>query len=157
MSEAARASRLLVLGIGSRLMRDDGIGPTLIDALQQEPCPDHWLLCAAETDISYAVHLRQPGDYIVLLDAVQTGSAPGTLHLVELHTEEWNKRPVTSLHDQSAWQMVFDEPHSGGWLIGVEAYDLSPGIGLSEELGTAFSGIFERLKAQLQEISRLVV
>ncbi len=154
MSEAVRANRLLVLGIGSRLMRDDGIGPALADALQREPCPGSWHICAAETDIGYAVDLRRMGDAIVLLDAVQTGNAPGTVHLVELETQGLPKGPAAALHDPCAWRMVFQEPHAGGWLLGVEASDIGPGIGLSDTLSDAFLGIYQRVKAQLEEIAR---
>ena len=155
MSKAMRANRLLVLGIGSRLMRDDGIGPKLIDALQNEACPDTWLLRAAETDVRYAMDLRRAGDAIVLLDAVQTGTAPGTVHLVELETKGWLKGAIASLHDPGAWRMVFEEPHAGGWLIGVEASDIGPGIGLSDALNDAFGGIFERVKEQIGKIARV--
>ncbi len=155
MSEAMHANRLLVLGIGSRLMRDDGIGPKLIDALQHEPCPANWLLCAAETDINYASGLRLPGDCIVLVDAARAGNAPGTVYLVELQTKGWGKRPIPSLHESGAWEMVFQEPHAGGWLIGVEVDEISPGIGLSETLDLKFSDIVVRVKAGLHEISRV--
>lgn len=155
MSRAGRGKRLLVLGIGSRLMRDDGIGPALIDALRQEQWPHNWLMCAAETDILYAAELRQAGDYIVLLDAVQTGSAPGTVYMVEFGTQGWSKRTPASLHAQDAWRMVFDEPHSGGCLIGVEASDISPGIGLSNALNDAFPEICRRVKTRLAEIGQI--
>ncbi|HWR23013.1 MAG TPA: hydrogenase maturation protease [Feifaniaceae bacterium] len=153
LSGAARAERLLVLGMGSRLMRDDGIGPALIDALQREPCPGRWALCAAETDIACAADLRMPGDCIVLVDAVKTGNVPGTVHVAALRPEGRGKRPV-SPHDPGAWRMVFEEPHAGGWLVGVEAYDISPGIGLSDTLCGAFPEIYARVRAQIEEIAR---
>lgn len=152
-----KANRLLILGIGSRLMRDDGIGPALADALQREPCPGNWHICAAETDIAYAAGLRRAGDAIVLLDAVRAGNAPGTVYLAELQTEGWGKDLTASLHDPDAWRMVFQEPHAGGWLIGVEAGEISHGIGLSETLDLVFAETVVRVKAELQEISRSVV
>lgn len=154
LNGAGRANRLLVLGIGSRLMRDDGVGPALIDAMQQEPCPNSWLLCAAETDLLYAAELRQAGDYIVLIDAVQTGSTPGTVYMVELETQAWCKSRPASLHGQDAWKMVFEKPHSGGCLIGVEVSDISPGIGLSNTLNSFFPEICRRVKAQLIKIGQ---
>lgn len=150
----SRAERLVVFGIGSRLMRDDGIGPVLADRLQKEPHPGNWLICAAETDIAYAAGLRLPGDYVVLLDAVQAGNAPGTVYMVELQTGEWRKRRPASLHEPDAWQLVFEQPHSGGCLIGVEASDISPGIGLGPVLANAYESIYGRVKALLDKITQ---
>lgn len=75
--------RILVLGIGNILWADEGFGVRVVEALDRAYLmPDHVTLRDGGTQGLYLLPLLEDADVVVLLDAVDYGLAPGTLHLV---------------------------------------------------------------------------
>lgn len=76
----------LVLGLGSRLLMDDGVGIAVVEALAERP------FCAAryevvETDFAHGLALAEEANRLILVDAVAAGGNPGAVnvwHLCEL-------------------------------------------------------------------------
>lgn len=75
--------RTLVIGIGNQLRGDDGIGPAVVARLR-----------AALPDVAAIETLHDPlalldawgdADTVVVVDAVESGAVPGTLHRFEAH------------------------------------------------------------------------
>ena len=86
-SEESSGSRILVAGIGNRLMGDDGFGPRVIDLL-------------SEFDISESVDIRDFGtagltiatdleeyDLVIFLDSADVEGEPGVLFKTEVAVE----------------------------------------------------------------------
>lgn len=76
--------RILVAAVGNVLRGDDGFGPALLERLDTEPLPAG--VRALEVGIGgiALVHALMDGyDALVVVDAVDRGAAPGTLHLLE--------------------------------------------------------------------------
>ena len=70
----------LVLGLGNTIMSDDGIGPRVIEHLQQEgglPA-DSILLDGGTLGLDLLPHLEGVGQ-LIIVDAVETGNEPGTI------------------------------------------------------------------------------
>ena len=139
-------SRILILGIGSRLMRDDGIGPLLADALKEDAHPTNWKIYAAETDVWFAARLREPGDYVVLLDAVCSAGKPGNVRRYALEHSQRQSLPLGA-HALDWWGNVLEDCR-GACLIGIEVDEVAPGFGL----GGALSGQWVQLYAQVRGI-----
>ena len=80
----ARQPTVLVIGVGNRFARDDGFGPAVLDRFRQL-CPG---VPAVETDGEAArlVEAWDNADAVVIVDAVRSGSPPGTDHRIVLHT-----------------------------------------------------------------------
>ena len=139
--------RLLVIGIGSRLMKDDGIGPRITDALKETSHPGREVI-TAETDFSYALEYLRPGDHVVLIDAVQSGAEPASVHVFPA---ERNGGERFSQHEAWTWGQL----HSLGadcTLIGVEAMEISAGFTLSTLLLERFPQICREVSALLDAI-----
>lgn len=143
-------SRTLILGIGSRLMRDDGVGPLLADALRKDAHPAHWEICAAETDVWFAARLREPGDYVVLLDAVCSDGKPGNVRRYPLEREQRQRLPIDA-HAMDWWGNVLEDCR-GACLIGIEADEVAPGIGLSKALSEQWVQLYTQVRSILAEL-----
>jgi hydrogenase maturation protease len=76
-------SRTLVLGLGNPLMGDDGAGVAALNRLREEwDVPDEVELVDGGTWGMNLLHLLESNDQVILLDAINTGSRPGTLALL---------------------------------------------------------------------------
>lgn len=75
--------KVSVVGIGNPLRGDDGIGPEIIKRLNN-PLPRLLLFDVGETPENYLGRIvKQKPDTIVLIDAVDFGSSPGTIKIIE--------------------------------------------------------------------------
>jgi hydrogenase maturation protease len=77
-------ARIVVLGIGNVLWADEGFGVRCVEALQQRyRFDDHVQLVDGGTQGLYLLPLVQAADRLLVLDAIDYGLPPGTLHVVE--------------------------------------------------------------------------
>ncbi len=75
---------IVVLGIGNVLWADEGFGVRCVEALQQGwDFAEHVRLVDGGTQGLYLIHHVQEAKKLLILDAVDYGLAPGTLHTVE--------------------------------------------------------------------------
>jgi hydrogenase maturation protease len=87
-SKESSAKKVLVAGVGNRLMGDDGFGPRVIDILSATPMP----MNVEARDIGTAgvtIATDLSGyDLVVFLDAVDIEGEPGRLQKSEIVVEE---------------------------------------------------------------------
>ncbi|HET9016462.1 MAG TPA: hydrogenase maturation protease [Thermomicrobiaceae bacterium] len=76
------AARVVVVGLGNRLRGDDAVGPLVADRLAGRTPPGVTVL-SHEGDPTDLLEVWDGADLCVVVDAVWSGSAPGTLHRVE--------------------------------------------------------------------------
>jgi len=77
------AERTLVIGLGNPLMRDDGIGLAALDRLREEwSLPAGIDLVDGGTWGMYLLPLLEDANEVILLDAIRTGAAPGTVQVL---------------------------------------------------------------------------
>lgn len=91
LSGEARATRVLVAGVGNIFMADDGFGVEVVRRLAQKELPagvDVQDFGIRGLDLMYA--LGEDYDAVVLVDAVPRGEAPGTLSVIEPEVEAQN-------------------------------------------------------------------
>jgi len=75
--------KVSIVGIGNRLRNDDGVGPEIINRLKN-PLPRLLLFDVGEVPENYLGKIvKQRPDTIVLIDAVDFGSSPGTIKIIE--------------------------------------------------------------------------
>lgn len=144
--------RFLVIGIGSRLMRDDGIGPMIAYALRDELNKGGVSAIAAETDVAFGLAAIRPTDAVMLLDAVLTGGSAGEVFLYALDDVQM-ERDAFSIHDVSLISALKEEQRCAyACLIGIEAACIEPGYGLSPPLADEFGMIAEAVMAKISSV-----
>ncbi len=145
--------KTLVMGVGNRLLRDEGVGCHIADALQRRAplgtevidwgtCPD------PPPSLAEA-------DAVLVLDACKAGGKPGDVYrfgLDELHS---HRQPV-SFHDVSfldslpLLSVLYGIPHVA--VIGVECAELGYGLQLSDELEARLPDIVEQVVTELHRM-----
>lgn len=82
VSDPLAAPRLLVLGIGNILWADEGFGVRVLEALDASHAfPESVTLLDGGTQGLYLLPYLEEADGVVILDAVDFGLPPGTLHI----------------------------------------------------------------------------
>ncbi len=104
MKPPAEVGTLLVVGLGNPLMADDGFGSAVIDILRDaDPSPT--VSVAAVPDILRLQSVWQGQPAVWMIDAVERGARPGTIHRLE-HDEVLR---VPSQSSGSAHHLQFGE------------------------------------------------
>ncbi|MBB5157080.1 hydrogenase maturation protease [Saccharopolyspora phatthalungensis] len=133
-------TRVLLAGIGNIFHGDDGFGSAVAARLDADRFPE-------QVDVGdygirgvhLAYQLLEGYDLVVLVDAVQRGAAPGTLHVIEHQLEEASAEaavPAMDAHDLSPDAVLALVRAFGGTLkhvvvVGCEPESVEVGMGLS--------------------------
>ncbi len=145
----------LVVCVGNRLVGDDAAGPHVFDALTQTNLSDLATLCLLETRGIGLLDELQGQDLLIVVDAVQLGAVPGTLHILRGDAlREVGRMPVTS-HDialneaLSVCALLYPERMPGAVLfIGIEGANFNIlGASLSREVRAAIPRVVEEIRA----------
>ncbi len=73
--------KIVVLGVGNRLMGDDGFGPRVIEELQKRAVPSNVELMDAGVGGMAILSWIEGADKVVIIDSVQTNNEPpGTVY-----------------------------------------------------------------------------
>lgn len=139
----------VVLGIGNRLMSDDGIGVRVVEALQRENESKNIRFTAGETDVCYCLDELSAGDLCILIDGACTGKEPGSVGMIGLEQVFKQRKAPIAFHD-------FDLFHAmkrmnllkDGILITIEVCSLE----LSTELSPDLQERFDRIIRDVKEI-----
>ena len=144
--------RPLLIGVGNRLRRDDGVAPRLIESLSTPLLArfDVHLLSGEPADL---VEVLGRGERALVVDAVVSGARPGAIVEMDLaRPEAAPPRTAISGHGRGLAEAVALAGALGRLprllrLFGVEIADSGYGEGLSPELTRALPRLTRRLSA----------
>ncbi len=156
--------RVLIAGMGNILRRDDGFGVEVAKRLSaHEALPSN--VKVIEVGIG-GIHLVQElmagYDVLVVIDALERGSAPGTMHSLEAEVPELSTWPEEKRADFLA-DMHYTTPSKA--LILAKALDVLPPkvylVGCQpaefDDIGIGLSAVVEQAAEQtIREIEQLV-
>ena len=148
--------KIVVLGAGNELMKDEGVGVHIIRILQQRLPPS--LSDAELADIGTSMnfdHLIEGADKIIIIDAVQGGYQPGTIYRFTPEQIESEHDVPTSLHEMGLLESLMMIELAGSKLaetvvIGIEPAEVELGLELSQELKRQMPKIIQTV---LEEMS----
>ncbi len=145
--------RVVVIGVGNLLMKDEGIGIHALEALQAIALPPDVRLIDGGTSpdlISYT----QAGDKLIIIDAAKAGGEPGAIYRFRPEDLAVEKGVLTSAHELGVVQnlslmsLLGNKP-AETIIIGIEPKEIDPGLELSPELQQRLPAI---VKVVLKEI-----
>lgn len=146
-------NKKVVLGIGNRLMMDDGIGIYLTEELAiSNPQPDVQYIIG-ESDIDFCIEQMERATFIILIDAVFSNTKPGDLTVYPLdHLNEVRHLEISphNLHLFQALRQLNEMQR--GYLIGIEPYEISFHINLSKELEKKWDQILEQTRSTIERL-----
>lgn len=145
---------VLVLGLGNRLMMDDGVGVAVVEALARLEPPDRLVRYeVGETDFAYSLELALESDCLIVVDAVLQQRNPGDMAILPLQEVSPSAAGI-SLHDAHFLDLLQQvAPGKAGVLIAIEPYRIDLHWGLSPVLNKAFDSIVAGVR---QVVGRLI-
>lgn len=151
---------MLVIGVGNPYRRDDGFGLAVLSRLQDLALPG--VSIVEESGEPAALIARWSGHpLVIMVDAVSSGAAPGSIHQLECGNGIWDvgsRRSSASTHGLG----VADAVELGGLLdqlparlviLGVETQDVTNGTGLSTRVAAAVDPVVGKIAAMTAAVS----
>ena len=89
---------ILVVGVGNRLLGDEGIGPHIVDNLLQLPMPPHVSILDCGCDLLNLVSYLNRPQKIIVVDAICAGGKPGEIHKFDFKELEITQAKTCSAH-----------------------------------------------------------
>ncbi|MHC4658254.1 MAG: HyaD/HybD family hydrogenase maturation endopeptidase [Planctomycetota bacterium] len=159
------AGRVLVLGLGNILLKDEGIGVHVAGRLQKQNLPGNVEVIDGGT-ASLDILLSQEGPYkLVAIDAMKAGKEPGTIYrtrlkadaidrLAEIFSEKQQSR--TSLHQVGLIDalLVAEKTNCAPeeiTIIGVEPDQIDAGLELTEQLEQKIPEIINTVLEEIKD------
>jgi len=155
MTITNRTSKVVVLGMGNMLLKDEGIGVHVAHALQGVSSPDNVELEVVDGGTLPDAPLSfEEVEKLVIVDAVQGGGKPGAIYRFRPEEIKLEDKVFTSLHQisvlENLWLMKqFSQKPKDVVIIGVEPEDMSWGLELSAKLQQRIPQI---IKLVLEEV-----
>lgn len=141
LGEVSFVGKTVVICLGNRYMRDDGIGIQVAEELRGRDLGKDILVYAHQTVDLSLLWVYKGASRAIFVDALKSGETPGT---ISKYTIVPNKDPLYRLPDPHSLQLadIFEIGSQTGLLtcpvtiIGIEPKDCSVGEGLSTELAS---------------------
>lgn len=145
--------KIIVLGIGNRLMMDDGIGIYLIEQLSKQNRTPTISYLIGESDIDFCMEKIMEASFVIIVDAVVSGGTPGKLTVYPLSELHEQKELDISVHNFHLFQLLYLQKESiKGFLIGVEPCEIRFHIGLSKTLNEKWDTILQEVSETIERM-----
>ncbi len=154
---------VVVLGVGNILLTDESIGVRVVEALEQRyQFPEQVVVVDGGTAGMELLETMSDRDNVIIIDAVNTGAAPGTV--VELRGDEVPAlfRTRISPHQLGISDLlgvltVTDQMPKQMTLFGAVPYSMETGIDLTAEMQEKLETIVTFTVAELQRLGHDLV
>ncbi len=136
----ADMTRVVILGVGNLLLKDEGVGIHVIHALQNSLLPTNVDLELIDGGTSpNFLYLLDGADKLIIIDAVEGGNEPGAIYRFRAGDIEQEGKCALSMHEIGLLDDLEMMEHMGGKrkdaiIIGVEPKEIGWGLELSSEL-----------------------
>jgi hydrogenase maturation protease len=161
--------RIVVLGLGNILLKDEGIGVHVVQRLEKQDLPGNVKVIDGGTS-GLDILLLQEGPYkLVVIDAMKAGKEPGTIYRTRLKAHEMdrlteifskNDQAAISLHQVGLIDALLVARKTGCapdevTIIGVEPLEIDGGLELTEQvkekIPEIISTVLEEIKDAVHE------
>ena len=155
--DEGKKNRVLVLGIGNILLKDEGFGVRALDAFTHACALPQNVKCVDGGTAGLNLLTTVKGfSHIIILDAVLAQSPPGTLHRLTEKTIDSVPLLKTSAHELGIKELLFltrfQDSSPKIAVIGVTPHDVSPGLDLSPAVKDALP---KAVRAICDELGKL--
>lgn len=139
--------KVLVLGIGNRLMMDDGIGVHVVEELSKRNSDTDVCYLAGETDVGFCLQQIGEAPSVIIVDAAYLGKESGTTLPIPMQQVLQCSLNTISFHEFDLYKELKIEGKSiEGMLIGIEPYEINYGMQLSDVLQVKLQKIVDKVE-----------
>lgn len=162
-SSSGSPLNVLVMGVGSILMTDEGIGIRAVEELQKRyRFPENVEILDGGTSGIELLSYISGRDYLIIIDAIKSGNPAGTVLKVEGEDVPAQFRTRISPHQLGISDLLAAASLTGEMpkqlvLFGIEPKEIVLGIGLSREVRRGLEHLIEVIVEDLRRIGCVVV
>lgn len=98
--------KITILGIGNLLLKDEGVGIHLIEALKKEQLPENVELIDGAATGFNLLPVIEGCDKLVVIDALKTEDTPGAIYKFDPQDVNFKRDRNFSLHDVDFFQVL---------------------------------------------------
>ncbi len=151
--------RVVVLGIGNTLLKDEGVGVRVVERLAAEyDLPDNVSIVDGGTQGLWLLSTLQQSDILIVVDAVLGDGPPGTIYRLERQDLPTGLRIKQSAHDSdliealNLCELLENGPRKVV-VIGVQPSDITPyGLELTDVVAAKMNELVEKTVGELTNI-----
>lgn len=150
----SEASRILIVGVGNGLRGDDGAGLAVAQRLQRAELPLEVQVQALDGEPLHLLERWSAGDVVLIIDTVRSGTAPGTIHRVDVSSARLPAalRPTSShaigLAETIELARVLNRLPATVIVFGIEGARFRAGAELGEAVQQAVAVVSERVREE---------
>ncbi len=142
-----KLSRIVVIGVGNLLQKDEGIGIHAIRALQEIDLPSDIKLIDGGTSPDLIAYTRA-GDKMIIIDAAKAGGEPGAIYRFKPEDLVASEGALTSAHEMGVAENLNLMSLTGNApkdvvIIGIEPAEIDWGVELSPIVQKALPRLVE--------------
>jgi hydrogenase maturation protease len=139
--------KILIVGIGNMVCRDEGIGVHVIQEMEDMELPGHVQLLDIGTSTMDLISHLEGVKKLIVIDAMNLGGAPGEIHKCKPEDLMSKGEESISLHEVDLLETLTTAKKMGKEIdtviIGVEPKVIDWGVELSEEVKQKIPAIIE--------------
>ncbi len=152
--------KVLILGVGNVLLRDEGFGVHFINALKERPFPANVELLEAGTVSHQLIPLFHEISHLIVIDVVEAGDAPGSVFRFTPQDMKFPSEQKVSLHQISLIDVLRMAELTGAApktvILGVQPKDVATwSMELSDELKAVIPRVTDLVLEELRKIKAL--
>jgi len=156
----APPQKVLILGVGNLLLKDDGFGVHLINSLKDTVFPETITLLEAGTVSHQLIPLFREIDHLIVIDVVEAGDTPGSLFRFSPEDMNFPSEQKVSLHQISLVDVLKMTELTGSRpktvIIGAQPKDTTSwSLDMSEELKAVVPRVKELVLEELKKIGAM--
>ena len=146
----------LVMGIGNILLRDEGVGVRVVEAMQRIDVPEDVELIDAGTAGADLVDIVADRRKLIVVDAIEAGEEPGTILRLSPENLLPQGEEAISIHQLGLVESLAMAKHLGCAprevsIVGIQPGEISPGMELTPEVADAVPKAIQVVLAELTD------
>ena len=150
----------VIIGIGNILLRDEGVGVHVAQAMQAMDLPDHVEVVDGGTSGADLVDVLADRRRVVVVDAVRGDAKPGTVVLFPAEDLLPEDAVAVSLHQLGLVDSLLMTRQLGCYpqevrVVGIYPVDISPGLELSEVVARVVPKVIDFILSQFAESAEI--
>lgn len=157
-----KQSKILILGIGNILLKDEGVGIKIVEELKKIKLPKNVEVQDGATLGLSLLNFLGNYDKVIVVDAVKGGKEPGTIYKFDLYEFIDNVDcpfSLSSMHDFDFIYVIkkigreFYKLPEKMLVIGVEPEKVEVGLELTEKIRNTIPKVIEVVLEEIDELS----
>lgn len=158
--ENNKAKKILILGVGNILLRDEGLGVHVVEKIIKEhPLPENVEVIDGGTLGLRLIPYLEGRDAVFIIDAVDMGREPGELFRIESHgiDDIYNERKLSAhqigLREVLALSRLQQILPQKVLLFGIQPKTVDIGLDLSEPVSSRLDELIKMLLDEVQSLA----